>query len=50
MPNRNKLTKTLEKVIQQKGIKSGKLFDHYLMHGITKDINVLTTSCEMEKR
>ena len=50
MPNRNKLTNTSEKVVQQKGIKStGKLFD-CLVCDIAEGINVLTTSSNMEKR
>ena len=50
MPNRNKLTNTSEKVVQQKGIKStGKLFD-YLVCDIAEEVNVLTTSSNMEKR
>ena len=50
MLNRNKLTNTSEKVVQQKGIKStGKLFD-YLVCDIAEEVNVLTTSSNMEKR
>ena len=50
MPNRNKLTNTSEKVVQQKGIKSTvKLFD-CLVCDIAEEINVLTTSSNMEKR